>query len=57
MAGFSASFTSMDTTAESRGAGNVAARILLRIFLVLCGIGLFVAAGIGGGLLALNWLV
>ncbi|HET8553427.1 MAG TPA: hypothetical protein VFL78_01260 [Rhodanobacteraceae bacterium] len=47
----------MDTTAESRGAGNVAARILLRIFLVLCGIGLFVAAGIGGGLLALNWLV
>ncbi|HET7662672.1 MAG TPA: hypothetical protein VFK31_03455 [Rhodanobacteraceae bacterium] len=47
----------MDTAIESRGIGNLIARILLRIFLVLCGIGLFVAAGIGGGLLALNWLV
>lgn len=57
MTGFSASFTSMDTAIESRGIGNLIVRILLRIFLVLCGIGLFVAAGIGGGLLALNWLV
>ncbi|HET7300185.1 MAG TPA: hypothetical protein VFJ01_05980 [Oleiagrimonas sp.] len=57
MAKFSASFTSMDTAAESRDTGNIAVRILLRIFLVLCGIGLFVAAGIGGGLLALHWLV
>ncbi len=48
---------SMDTAAESRGAGNRAVRILVYVLLALCGLGLFAAAGIAGGMLALNWLV
>lgn len=55
----SASFTHMDTAEDSsRDIGsNPVVRTLLRIVLVLFAIGLFVAAGITGGLLMLNWLI
>ncbi len=49
----------MDTAEDSsRDIGsNPVVRTLLRIVLVLFAIGLFVAAGITGGLLMLNWLI
>lgn len=57
MTGLPASLSSMDTADETPGIGNRILRVLLRIFLVLCGIGLFMAAGMTGGLLTLNWLI
>jgi len=33
-----------------------ASRWLVRFFLICCGLGLFAAAGIAGGLMALHWL-
>jgi len=41
--------------AETRSPGRTAARILLRLFLIGCGLALFVAAGIAGGMAGLNW--
>lgn len=46
----------MDETAENPRHDHPALRILLRIVLICCGIGLFVVAGIVGGMLALHWL-
>ncbi len=53
---FSPSITRMDEAAENPRPDSLALRIVLRIVLICCGIGLFVAAGIVGGMLALHWL-
>lgn len=45
------------STDEPRSAGRTAGRILLRLFLLGCGLVLFMAAGIAGGMAALNWMV
>lgn len=47
----------MDTADDSPGIGSRILGVLLRIFLVLCGIGLFAVAGLAGSLLMLNWLI
>ncbi len=47
----------MNSTAETHGIGRFFLRIVWRVFLLLCGIGLFIAGGIAGGLLILNWVV
>lgn len=53
--------TRMNTAAEAshadepRSPGRTTARILLRLFLIGCGLALFVAAGIAGGMAGLNW--
>ncbi len=47
----------MDTAVESRGIGHTIVRVLIYAVLIAIGLCLFAAAGIGGGLLALNWLV
>jgi cell division septal protein FtsQ len=45
----------MDTTAKPHNPVRTALRIAVIAALIVCGIVLFVAAGIAGGLLALNW--
>jgi hypothetical protein len=46
----------MNTTVKPHSPARIAMRVVVIAALVVCGIVLFVAAGIAGGLLALNWL-
>lgn len=47
----------MSTAEETRDPGHPIGRILLRLFLIGCGLALFVVAGIVGAMATLKWLV